>query len=251
MIPKGYLYTKIFRREEEYHDDQWDDILDKITKNCGGIPLALLTVASILTRTPREEWHKVLNNAFDCETQGGSDMYNLRKILLHSYYQLPSHLRPCFLNLSMFPEDCEFRRDRLVWRWVAEGFIQGKQGCSLFQIGQKYFEELLNRGLILQVDKDDVSGGKTKYCHVHDMVLNLSCSLASDENFVTILIDGQEQRIFGHKVIRRLSLQSSLLGRTADTLDVGKHVRSVGVFGTGNATTFKLQHSTCSRFGRL
>ncbi|OEL28993.1 putative disease resistance RPP13-like protein 3 [Dichanthelium oligosanthes] len=223
---KTLFYEKVFGNGGKYHDNQWDRTIDKILKKCNGLPLALLTIGGFLATKPREKWDSIIDSVLE-------DHSDVRRVLRLSYDHLPSHLRACFLYISVFPEDYEFRRDRLVWRWIAEGFIQGKQGYSLFQIGQIYFEELLHRSMILQVDKN-VSDGMTKYCRVHDLVLDLACSLATDENFVTKLVDEQEQYTFSERLkVRRLSLQNSQLSiQNVNTIHM-THVRSVSAFGTG------------------
>ncbi|WVZ82785.1 hypothetical protein U9M48_030012 [Paspalum notatum var. saurae] len=235
---KALLYETIFGSEGKNHDNQWDESWNKILKRCGGLPLPLLKIGRTLASKPREEWYDVFNNIESAFEGDSSGVDKIRRILLQSYYHLPIHLRACFLYVSVFPEDYEFRRDRLVWRWIAEGFIREKQGRSSFQNGQIYFEELLNRGMIREVNKN-VSDGMAKYCQVHDLILDLACSLASDENFVTNMVDDQrEQTFFGRKV-RRLSLQNSRpplqnvqLERRACTMQL-THVRSVSAFGTG------------------
>jgi disease resistance protein RPM1 len=45
------------------------------------------------------------------------------------------------LYMSIFPENFEIRRDRLVWRWRAEEFVHPstEPGECLFDLGQSYF----------------------------------------------------------------------------------------------------------------
>ena len=62
-------------------------------------------------------------------------MEDMQRILSFSYYDLPSHLKACLVYLSIFPEDYEIRRGRLIW-WIAEGLIQHKKDeDNLFELG--------------------------------------------------------------------------------------------------------------------
>ena len=85
---------------------------------------------------------------------------------------MSSRPKPCLLYLSIFPEDSEIERDWLIWRWLAEGFIQcDKEKSRLFEIGESYFNELMNRSLIQPAKTNDE--GVVVTCHIHDMVLDL------------------------------------------------------------------------------
>jgi disease resistance protein RPM1 len=77
--------------------------------------------------------------------------------------------------ISVFPEDYEIESKWLICRWIAEDFIPpGEGGQSLFELGQSYFYELINRSLIQLVM--DTPNFET--CRVHDMVLDRICSIS-------------------------------------------------------------------------
>jgi hypothetical protein len=67
-----------------------------------------------------------------------------------SYFDLPHHLRSCILYLALFSEDKLIDRLWLVRRWISEGFIHGKVGQDLMELGEEYFHELVNRSLIMK-----------------------------------------------------------------------------------------------------
>jgi len=56
------FYTRIFGAEGKYHDKQPEGVSNKIVKKYGGIPLAIMTMASLLAAKQRYEWSKVLNS---------------------------------------------------------------------------------------------------------------------------------------------------------------------------------------------
>ncbi|EMS46691.1 Disease resistance protein RPP13 [Triticum urartu] len=162
-----------------------------ILKKCGGIPLAIISIASLLANNrqmkTKHQWYTLLNSIGRGLTEDQS-LEEMKKILLFSYYDLPSYLKPCLLYLSIFPEDHKIMRDRLIWRWISEGLVYSdKQETSLYEFGNSYFNELVNRSMIQPIGID--VEGNVEGCRVHDMVLDLICSLSSEENFVTILDD--------------------------------------------------------------
>jgi hypothetical protein len=207
------LYRRVFGNEynentedtEKCPDEDLAELSYKVLKKCAGVPLAIITMSSLLACKGRNkmDWYEVYHS-IGTGLENNLDVENMRKILSFSYYNMPSHLRTCLLYLSMFCEDYIIEKDRLIWMWVAEGFIQcEKQGKSLFELGENYFNELINRSMIQPI----YGRYDTVYkCCVHDMVLDLICSLSSEANFVSIL-NGKDQMSPSSK-IRRLSIQN-------------------------------------------
>ncbi|TVU17877.1 hypothetical protein EJB05_33937, partial [Eragrostis curvula] len=213
-----------------------DKLIDKIMDKCDGVPLAIIAIASLLADRPLEDWQAV----YDSLIVGRGD--NTRTILLYSYYDLPPYLKPCLLYLSMFPEDCFILKSTLIWRWIAEGFVrpQKDESSSLLEVGERYFDELLNRSMIQP--EEYTRGGVIDGCRVHDIVLDLICGLSSEENFVTILDEKQfvesSETITTRKEVgllhgserkvRRLSIQRSNGQRIPeDTIGMPEVVRSL------------------------
>ncbi|KAM3405751.1 hypothetical protein ACQJBY_000017 [Aegilops geniculata] len=217
-----------------------ESISKAILKKCGGVPLAIITIASILASNgqdqqikPKYHWDGILGSIGRGLAEGSSTK-DMRRILSFSYYDLPAHLKTCLLYLSIFPEDFEIRRDRLIWMWIAEGFVLGgEQGTGLFELGESYFNELANRNLIQPLYVD--ATGRAEARRVHDMVLDLLCSLSSEQNFATILDGTQQSKSISHRQIRRLSFQNSMSEPTTNLLvDATSmpQVRSVVLFRT-------------------
>uniref|UniRef100_A0A0D9XS88 Jacalin-type lectin domain-containing protein n=1 Tax=Leersia perrieri TaxID=77586 RepID=A0A0D9XS88_9ORYZ len=222
---KQLFHKRVFGSETGCHPEL-KEISEKILKKCGGVPLAIITLASLLANKPRNisEWNNV-HNSIGSGLQKGFRMENMRQILSISYNDLPSILRPCLLYLSVFPEDYIIPIDQLVRRWIAEGFIRG-QHDTLYQLGLSYLFELMNRSLIQPEHITSYDGFEA--CRVHDMVLDLITSLSTEENFVTIF-DGKQYADHPEK-IRRLSLQNNEEVHTVEHALNLRHVRSLTVF---------------------
>uniref|UniRef100_I1R5G3 Uncharacterized protein n=1 Tax=Oryza glaberrima TaxID=4538 RepID=I1R5G3_ORYGL len=103
------------------------------------------------------------------------------------------------IRREMYPEDYQIDRQDLIWRWIAEGFIVEVKNQTQEQVGENYFNELINRSLIQPVSIQ--YDGNAKYCRVHDIVLDLIISLSTGQNFVAIVDEQQHWSSF--KKIRR------------------------------------------------
>ncbi|VAH40330.1 unnamed protein product [Triticum turgidum subsp. durum] len=200
---KRLFYNRIFSHESGC-PHEFEQVSRDILKKCGGVPLAIITIASVLASDQKvnshDEW-KALLEAIGHGLTKDPSMEEMLRILSFSYYDLPCHLKTCLLYLSMFPEDSKILKDQLVWMWIAECFIPCEIAqSSLFQIGENYFNELVNRSL-LQPLYDDF--GTLHACRVHDSVLDLICLLSREENFVSVFNGSMSSQ--GN--VRRLSLQ--------------------------------------------
>uniref|UniRef100_A0A0E0EFR2 Rx N-terminal domain-containing protein n=1 Tax=Oryza meridionalis TaxID=40149 RepID=A0A0E0EFR2_9ORYZ len=172
---KKLLYTRIVGGEDKCLDsDPLADACEKILKKCCGVPLAIIIMASLLANKPMEDW-PVVYKSIGLGHGGNNDDYYIEKNIL-------------------------------IWKWITEGFVHEEKaaGIGLFELGEGYFNELINRSLILPAEDEDK--GYRDGCHVHDMVLDLVLLLSAEENFVTVL-DGSEQLVLPSRNSRRLALQ--------------------------------------------
>lgn len=221
------LYRKATQEEDLWPAD-YDEITENMLKVCCGMPLAI-TVTSGLLAMKSEQLTElnmpgkcVLSSFEHCSTSEG-----MMKILHMSYAALSLPLKSCFLYLSVFREDYTIKKDRLIRLWVSEGFIpiedKEKRGeettrgeetrgvetsrdeettrdvNSMWEAGERYFNELIIRRLIQPVfdyDDDQAVG-----CTVHGVILDFIKSLSNKGNFVTV--SGAHQST---DTVRRFSL---------------------------------------------
>ncbi|XP_042479393.1 disease resistance RPP8-like protein 3 [Macadamia integrifolia] len=188
-----------------------EDLGRKIVHKCHGLPLAIVVLGGLLSIKPRNHiaWSKVLDSiTWELNRNEG----NCKQILALSYTDLPDHLKPCFLYWSLFPEDYEIRRSRLIWLWVAEGFIQPR-GCLMIEdVAEDYLEELIQRSIIQATIRS--YDGRVTFLRIHDLIRDLAISEAKQERFLEVV--GSDSSISLNK-LRRLSIIQSTSGGTYDS----------------------------------
>ncbi|KAK1613815.1 hypothetical protein QYE76_019332 [Lolium multiflorum] len=209
--------------EDMKNDKDMKDIVTKIVKKSGRLPLAILTIGGMLATRVVSEW-KSIYDQIPSEIERNQNLEAMRRVVTLSYNHLPSHLKSCFLYLSIFPEDFEVKRRRLVERWIAEGFVIARDGVSVEDVGNSYFKDLINRSMILP-SKVNLEG-TVKSCRVHDIVRDVMISIAKEENFACSTWDNLTG--IGGDNFRHVAYQGSWCPHKG--LD-WNHVRSFTVFG--------------------
>ncbi|XP_034681422.1 disease resistance protein RPP13-like isoform X1 [Vitis riparia] len=154
---------------------------EEMVDKCNGLPLAIVVLGGLLSRNmSHTEWKQVHGNIsahLDKEGQMGvMTMLNL------SYIDLPHYLKPCFLHLSLFPEDYVISSRKLLLLWTAEGFVPEQDDRRMKDMAEVYLNELINRNLIQGVTMS--VNGRVMKCRVHDLVRELAIEKAKEQNFI-------------------------------------------------------------------
>ncbi|XP_006644140.1 disease resistance protein Pik-2-like [Oryza brachyantha] len=221
---KKLFYIKAFGKGNEC-PTHLKDISAQIMERCGGLPLAISSIAGALAhRYSKDEWERYESNLLPSHSDG----LNLKQILNLSYSDLPSHLKTCMLYLSIFPNNYEIDVERLVRRWIAEGFIADERHASKEETARSYLGDLISRNLIqtLHLRHD----GTPSCCTLHPVMHDFIVVKSMEENFVTLVYAKQEAP--HNSTVRRLSLQNSVKqDQAVARTDTIKHARSVTVFG--------------------
>nr|XP_016507488.1 PREDICTED: putative disease resistance protein At1g63350 [Nicotiana tabacum] len=135
------LYNRLFGAAHDNCPSELEEIGKQIVGKCQGLPLAILVVAGHLSKVPmtEESWESVAKNVSKVIT---SYPDKCLAVLAMSYHHLPIHLKPCFLHLGIFPEDCEITIERLIRLWVSEGFLKCDRLKSLEEVAEDCLEDL-------------------------------------------------------------------------------------------------------------
>ncbi|KAF8689659.1 hypothetical protein HU200_041721 [Digitaria exilis] len=195
----------IFRHE---CSGQLKEDSEEIIKRCGGVPLAIICISSILASQPdnSELWQHV-SECLSCSLRNNLNSEDmLREIVGMSYNNLSDHLKTCLLYLSLYPEGYTFLKTDLVKQWSAECFICAVEGKDTSEVAEFYFDELVCRGLI-QPNCIDLSDEMMFYT-LHSTVFEVIKFKSMEDNFTTLIDYSEAITVLSEKV-RRLSLTFS------------------------------------------
>ncbi|GMJ06984.1 suppressors of topp4-1 [Hibiscus trionum] len=123
-------------------------LAEQVAKECGGLPLALITIGRAMTcKTTPGEWKYAI------EKLRHSSLPKLENevfpILKFSYDNLPPTMKCCLLYCCMYPEDYNIPKKRLVEYWFCEGLLNEFDRISEAQMqGDHIINSLLSSCLL-------------------------------------------------------------------------------------------------------
>ncbi|GKV30492.1 hypothetical protein SLEP1_g39297 [Rubroshorea leprosula] len=152
-----------------------EEIAREIAKKCKGLPLALKTLGGLMRwKKSITEWQSVLESEVWELEEAEQGLFHS---LMFSYFDLPPHLRQCFLYCAIFPKDYVIEKKMLIELWMAQGFLKGTQDMEM--IGENNFNDLSMRFLFQDFEMDE-NGGIIK-CKMHDIVHDFAMFLTRGE----------------------------------------------------------------------
>nr|BAJ99047.1 predicted protein [Hordeum vulgare subsp. vulgare]BAK01164.1 predicted protein [Hordeum vulgare subsp. vulgare] len=206
-------------------------ISSQIVEICGGLPLATISIASLLANQPSvsvDLLTHIHDSLVSC-LSSNSTSERTRHVLNLSYNNLPHYLKTCLLYFSMYPVGSIIFKLDLARQWVAEGFIAASEGQDTEEVAGTYFDELIDRRFIQPVSIN--FNNEVVSCTVHAVVHDLIVHKSAEENFLVVVDCNRKNLTLSHKV-RRLSLQLGDAKYAKIPANIRKsQVRSLGFFG--------------------
>ncbi|KAE8795121.1 F-box/kelch-repeat protein SKIP11 [Hordeum vulgare] len=224
------FFGRIFGSESDC-PEEFKQISSQIVEICGGLPLATISIASLLANqlsVSTDLLTHIHDSLVSC-LSSKSTSERTRHVLNFSYNSLPHHLKTCLLYFSMYPVgSIIFKRD-LVRQWVAERFFCAREGQDIEEVAGMYFDELADRRFIqpVSINFNNEVVSCTVYAVVHDLIVHKS----AEKNFLVVVNYNRKNLTLSHKV-HRLSLQLGDAKYAKIPSNIRKsQVRSLGFFG--------------------
>ncbi|PNT62663.1 hypothetical protein BRADI_4g06611v3 [Brachypodium distachyon] len=224
---KELFLSRAFGSKDAYCPQELQGEMDTILRKCGGLPLAIVSIASLLTSYgSKDMWERVCRS-IGSHMESHPTLEGMRQILTLSYNHLPHHLKGCMMYLSIFPEDYVIHIGRLLHRWIAEGLVEEKRGLTSLEVAEAYLDELMSRSMIDAVTSTG-QDQRALECRVHDMMLEVMVSKSLEANFASLL--GRQYEGITYDRIRRLSIHGGEHGSMAAGQMNMQHARSLSTF---------------------
>ncbi|XP_018498332.2 putative disease resistance protein RGA3 [Pyrus x bretschneideri] len=142
-----------------------------IAEKCAGVPLVAKVLGSLMrSKNSADEW-LIIQESKIWELPEGED--RIMSVLKLSFDSLKSpYLKQCFACCSMLEKDFEIERDDLIQLWMAQGLLHSHANLEMEDIGNEYFNSLLENSFFQDVIKDDCDS--IIKCKMHDLVHDLA-----------------------------------------------------------------------------
>ncbi|KAF8370265.1 hypothetical protein HHK36_031695 [Tetracentron sinense] len=194
-------------------------LAEDITRECRGLPLAIITVGRAMRgKTMVELW----KDALRALRRSIPDVRGIEKEVFRplkcSYDLLEGqNIKPCFLYCSLFSEDFNIDVSELTQCWVAEGLLDEHQNLDeSFNMGMALIESLIASCLLDQ-------GAFPGTVKMHDVVRDVAIWIASSEQGSESLVRsgmGLNQIPEGvkWKSLKRISFMENKITRLPDSV---------------------------------
>ncbi|KAJ1277081.1 hypothetical protein BS78_05G266600 [Paspalum vaginatum] len=156
---------------------------ETLLKKCGGLPLALVSVARQLSSEDEptgkfcSELCTKLGSYLERE-DSEPNFARLRDVLMDNYTSLSDlTVRTCLLYLGIFPIDRPLRKNVIIRRWLAEGYARSEDiTLSEQSVANGNFKTLIDRNIVQPVKISKNAEVKTCKTHgiMHEFLLHRS-----------------------------------------------------------------------------
>ncbi|XP_042433067.1 probable disease resistance protein At5g63020 isoform X1 [Zingiber officinale] len=153
-----------------------------LVKKCGGLPVALITVARALaSKRSVDEWKHAVTIMGNSPVQLPGMVEQVFCSLKLSYDHLPSDtLRSCAMHFALYWEGCRLHKNLIQEYWIGEGILDDFKDVEQANNKACYFLGILSSASL--IERVDADGYTRMHPMVRAMALWIACEFGKKEN---------------------------------------------------------------------
>ncbi|XP_039048229.1 disease resistance protein RPM1-like [Hibiscus syriacus] len=159
-----------------------ESLARNLVKKCEGLPLAISALGGLMSSKKSITERKRVHDNMAWELSNNPLLEIMKTISMLSYHDLPFQLEQGFLYFSLFPEDYEIVRKRIMRLWTAEGFLESIKDVQPEAVSESYLMELISRSLVQVTLRNEF--GRPRKFKMHDLIRDFALSIAKEESFL-------------------------------------------------------------------
>ncbi|XP_042383519.1 disease resistance protein RGA2-like [Zingiber officinale] len=242
---RSLLYEHAFSGEDPNKFPLLKEIGEEIVEKLKGVPLLAKSIGGALnSKLEADHWTSISRS--ELWQMPIDSKYEFNPVLTLSYVMLPPRLKRCFSYCSIFPQDYQFKKQKLVCMWVAADLIykdELEDGLDEEDIANRCFDILCNKSFFdVHTYSRSLSRSQMLFCQryslydfkedfytMHDMLNGLACHVSRYE--CCRIVHDTPSHILDNNVIRHIYVTGShaQLHDLAKIVSKLKHLRTLWI----------------------
>ncbi|KAL6658531.1 hypothetical protein ACP70R_004117 [Stipagrostis hirtigluma subsp. patula] len=174
-----------FLKISGWTEDEGSELIEvgrQIVKKCGGVPLAIRILGGVLRgKSEINTWRAIRGSSLWNDENIEVRVFGCLKL---SYIHLENYLKPCFTFCSIFPKGYQINKNRLIAQWIVHGLVNPRNEERPEDIGNDYFDSLVNVGFLQEVL--EYGNDEVKY-KMHDLIHDLAQNILEPEVMTSLV----------------------------------------------------------------